>query len=163
MDITLLDTLEQQHRDVERIFAKLEKAEEAEQQEPLVAELESSLSEHMQIEETQVYPELAALDAEMGEEAEIEHELARTGLSQLKGLIGQPGFGAAVAMLQAGIDHHVQEEEQEAFPKLRKANGGSSTGEEHTRDELYEMAKQQDVEGRSTMTKDELAKAVGAK
>jgi hypothetical protein len=33
--------------------------------------------------------------------------------------------------------------------------------EEHTRDELYNMAKEKKVEGRSKMTKDELIRAVG--
>lgn len=33
--------------------------------------------------------------------------------------------------------------------------------EEHTRDELYNMAKEKKVEGRSKMTRDELIRAVG--
>ena len=165
MDASLLDTLEQQHRRVEKIFAKLENAKEASEQQPLVDELAGSLAEHMEIEESRVYPELARLDAEMGEEAEIEHDLARTGLAQLRSMVGQPGFGAAVAMLEAGISHHVEEEENEAFPKLRKALGGpfekrGSESDEMTRDELYELAKEQNIEGRSSMTKDELAAAV---
>jgi hypothetical protein len=78
-------------------------------------------------------------------------------------MIGQPGFGAAVAMLQAGIDHHVEEEENEAFPKLRKAMGAparSTSGDEPTRDELYQQAQEQGIEGRSQMTKQELAEAL---
>jgi hemerythrin superfamily protein len=160
MDIKLLDTLEQQHRKVEGLFSELENAEQAEEQQPLVDELARSLSEHMQIEETEVYPELSRLDQEMGEEATIEHGLARAGLDRLKGLIGQPGFGAAVAMLQAGVAHHVQEEENEAFPKLRKVLGGPFELSDATRDELYEEAKKRGVEGRSHMTKDELAAAI---
>ena len=162
MDTELLDTLEQQHRDVETLFAKLEKAEDAREQQPLVDELAGLLAEHMQIEEMQVYPELTRLDEEMGEEATIEHDLARTGLRQLEQMVGKPGFGAAVAMLQAGIEHHVEEEEQEAFPKLRKALSGPFDLRDATRDELYEEAKKQGVEGRSTMSKDELAAAVKA-
>jgi hemerythrin superfamily protein len=165
MDVKLLDTLERQHREVEALFKKLEKAEAEDEQTTLVQTLDESLTEHMQIEENEVYPELASLDAEMGQEAEIEHSLARDGLSTLKSLIGQPGFGAAVAMLQAGIEHHVEEEENEAFPKLRKAMGapakGSSGDDEPTRDELYQQAQEQGIEGRSNMTKAELADAVG--
>lgn len=163
MDVKLLDTLERQHREVEALFAKLEKAKAEDEQRTLVQKLAQSLAEHMQIEETQVYPELSRVDAEMEKEAEIEHGLARDGLSTLEGMIGQPGFGAAVAMLKAGITHHVEEEEKEAFPTLRKAMGApakGASGDEPTRDELYQMAQEQGVEGRSHMTKAELADAV---
>jgi hemerythrin superfamily protein len=163
MDVTLLDTLERQHREVEALFEKLEKASEEGEQRTLVQQLEQALTEHMRIEETDVYPELSRLDEEMGEEAEIEHNLARDGLATLQGMIGQPGFGAAVAMLQAGIEHHVEEEENEAFPKLRKAMGApakSAGGDEPTRDELYREAQEQGIEGRSNMTKQELADAL---
>ena len=163
MDVKLLDTLERQHREVEALFTKLEKATADGEQRTLVQKLHQSLAEHMRIEETEVYPELARLDAEMGEEAEVEHGLAREGLSTLEGMVGQPGFGAAVAMLQAGIGHHVEEEEKEAFPMLRKAMGAppkSSSGEEPTREELYHLAQEQGIEGRSHMTKAQLANAL---
>jgi len=88
-------------------------------------------------------------------------------------LIGQPGFGAAVAMVQAGVEHHVEEEENEAFPKLRESfsgssggsAGGSSSGDSSgasgaTKEELYEKAKEAGIEGRSSMSKDELEQAV---
>ena len=53
------------------------------------------------------------------QEAENEHSLTRDGLSSLEGLVDEPGLGAAVAMLTAGIKHHVKEEETEVFPKLK--------------------------------------------
>jgi hypothetical protein len=79
-------------------------------------------------------------------------------MTKLQELIGQPGFGAAVAMLQAGISHHVEEEEDEVFPKLRQALGFPST--DTSKRELYEQAKAAGIEGRSSMTKDELAAAL---
>jgi hemerythrin superfamily protein len=121
MDIALLDELEQQHRMAEELLSKLENAEGEAEQAPLVEQLVTAMMEHMQTEETQVYPTLRDLDDEMGEEAAIEHGLARKGLEQLQSLVGRPGFGAAVAMVQAGIEHHVEEEENEVFPKLRRA------------------------------------------
>ena len=66
-------------------------------------------------------------------------------------------------MVKAGIAHHVEEEEDEAFPKLRKAlglSGGSSSSSEATKQELYEQAKEAGIEGRSSMSKEELAAAV---
>jgi hemerythrin-like domain-containing protein len=172
MDAALLEQLESEHRQVEQIFAELEKAEEESQQRPLVEQLAKALSTHMEVEETQVYPELARIDGEMEQEAETEHDLGREGIAKLQQLIGQPGFGAAVAMAQAGIAHHVEEEEQEVFPKLRKQLGlggtnrsksskrSGSNGSDETKEELYKKAQEAGVEGRSSMTKDELAKAV---
>jgi hemerythrin-like domain-containing protein len=175
MDISLLDELEQQHRMTEDLLTKLENAEDDAEQRSLVDQLVTALLEHMQTEETQVYPMLRELDEEMGEEAEVEHGLARKGLEQLQSLIGQPGFGAAVAMVQAGVEHHVEEEENEAFPKLRQSLSGSSSssggspggssGDSSgssgpTKEELYEKAKEAGIEGRSSMSKDELEQAV---
>jgi iron-sulfur cluster repair protein YtfE (RIC family) len=164
MNIELLDRLEAEHRDVEQLLDRLEDAHTAQEQAPLVDELVTKLAAHMQTEEAEVYPELARLDGEAATEADTEHDLAREGVAKLQDLLGAPGFGAAVAMVKAGIAHHVEEEESEAFPLLRDAAGvdSSSSGSDDgsTKEELYEAAKEAGIEGRSSMTKDELAAAL---
>jgi hemerythrin-like domain-containing protein len=163
VDAELLNILESQHRDAEDLLAQLANATEASEQQPLVDTLVAALSEHMTIEEQQVYPELERIDGELAEEANVEHGLAREGLKKLQAMVGQPGFGAVVEMVKGGISHHVEDEEGEAFPRLREALGlsGGSSSDSATKEELYEQAKEAGVEGRSTMTKDELAQAVG--
>ena len=94
MDAALLDQLETEHRQVEELFAKLEKADSESEQRPLVEELATALTRHMKIEETEVYPEVAKVDAEMEQEAETEHQLGRDGIATLQTMVGQPGFGA---------------------------------------------------------------------
>lgn len=47
-----------------------------------------------------------------------------------------------------------------ALSEKLRPEGNPSRNAGKTRDELYELAKKMDVPGRSTMTKDELAKAV---
>ena len=75
----------------------------------------------MEIEEHDIYPVVArAVGEEEAEEAGVEHGLAREGLRDLQRLVDEPGFGAAVAMLTAGIRHHVKEEEHEVFPELKR-------------------------------------------
>jgi iron-sulfur cluster repair protein YtfE (RIC family) len=176
--LNLLDELERQHRMAEDLVSDLEAAEEAEQQRAILGELQAALAEHMEVEETQVYPRVRELDPEASEEAGVEHNLAREGLARLARLIGEPGFGAAVAMVQAGLEHHVDEEEQEVFPMLRQAEGAergessavkrarqsggrrSRGGDGQSKAELYEEAKRLGIEGRGSMNKDELAEAV---
>jgi iron-sulfur cluster repair protein YtfE (RIC family) len=121
IDVSLLDRLEQEHRDVEAIFARMESASEESEQRSLVEELEGALTPHMQIEESQVYPLVAELDEDMASEAEAEHDEARDALAELKAQIGQAGFSEALETLKSGIEHHVQEEEGETFPSLRQS------------------------------------------
>jgi hemerythrin-like domain-containing protein len=84
------------------------------------AKVVAALQLHMQIEESLVYPLVAErVGHEEEEEAEIEHGLARDGLASMSELVDKPGFGAAVAMVTAGIKHHVKEEETEVFPELK--------------------------------------------
>lgn len=158
MDAALLDQLELEHRQAEELFSKLEKAESETEQQTLVDELVGALTKHMQVEESEVYPEVRKMDAEMEQEAENEHQLGRDGMTKLVEMVGEPGFGAAVAMLQAGISHHVEEEESEVFPKLREALGYPPA--DATKRDLYKQAQAAGIEGRSSMSKDELVEAV---
>ena len=57
----------------------------------------------------------------------------------------------------AEVTNHQLEDEVE---RGRGSSAGTSAGDGVTRDELYEQAKEKDIPGRSTMSKDELAKAL---
>jgi hemerythrin-like domain-containing protein len=186
MDV--LEHLMQEHRQVEQMLTKLSEADEAERA-PLIDELADALTVHMAVEERFLYPIVQkVVGEEEEEEAESEHGLARDGMAKLRAMREQPGFGAAVDMLAAGIKHHVHEEEDEIFPKLRqkaaadlktlepdeleaevrssgsarsgRSNGSAGSAEGATKEELYEQAKEAGIEGRSTMTKTELQDAL---
>ena len=116
----LLERLIQEHRDVEELLSTLSDADERERAE-LIEQLDAALTRHMTVEEQHVYPLVErSVSPEAEAEAESEHELTREGLAKLRAMQDKPGFGAAVDMLAAGIRHHVEEEEQEVFPELRK-------------------------------------------
>lgn len=176
----VLKMLEQDHQQVDAMLKSLADTEPGAERERLMHELEKALSVHMQFEEEHLYPVVQELDAEMAEEADIEHNLAREGLAKMTELVSQPGFGAAVEMLTGGITHHVEEEEDEIFPKLRegvdadrleslghtlseqKQAVGLAEPSDATKEELLERARELGIEGRSNMTKDELEAAIAA-
>ncbi len=123
MDASSIDVIElvmADHRRVEELFEQIERAD-ADEREPLVEELVLSLRIHMEIEEDLLYPLVESeVDEDVAEEAEAEHQLARHGVEELLALApDEPGFDGALAMLKAGILHHVGEEEQQALPRLR--------------------------------------------
>jgi hypothetical protein len=166
----LLSQLEAEHRQVEAWLEELEHAEDPDVRLRLLDQVERALGAHMRTEESEIYPLLAELDGEMAEEARNEHTSARELLAKVRDAAPDtPGFGGLVAALKGGIGHHVEDEEGEAFPKLRQQLGdrippahGAPDAEGLTRDELYDKAKDLDITGRSTMSKDELAAAVAA-
>jgi hemerythrin superfamily protein len=172
--------LELDHRHVEALFEQLAESEEGPERERLVSDLEESLTAHMSFEEGEVYPLVVEeIDAVTALEAQNEHNLAREGLTTVRQLVAEPGFGAAVESLKGGITHHVEEEEGEMFPKLRsgtdsgiqerlaadliaakRAAGLPVVPPEATKEQLDEMARDLEIDGRSTMDRDQLIEAV---
>jgi iron-sulfur cluster repair protein YtfE (RIC family) len=186
MDI--LDHLMEEHRKVERLLEQLSSSEEGSRRASLIDELNESLEVHMAVEEAFLYPIVEqVVGSEASDEAEAEHGLTREGLATLQEYASESGFGAAVDMIKGGIQHHVKEEETEIFPKLRKqaseqlrqldpdeleqevkasASSRSKRAKgtiDLTKEELYKRAQEAGVPGRSSMTKQQLAKAVAKK
>jgi len=180
MDVTKV--LESDHRQAEELFAKIEKAEGAKRQ-PFIDELVNALRAHMELEEQVVYPMMKPVTgAEDVQEGTTEHELARKGLEDVVRLApDEPGFGAALDSVKAGITHHVEEEETEVFPKLRKDGkvldkmatpfmkkrlelglpmGADALASASSKEELLAEAKSAGVDGASSMTKAQLADAL---
>jgi len=113
--------LKRDHREVAQMLKALDASKPGTRRRQTVEKLTAALELHMEIEERVIYPVVQrVVGKEEAEEAGVEHGLAREGLADLKRLVDEPGFGAAVAMLSAGIRHHVKEEEQEVFPELKK-------------------------------------------
>jgi hemerythrin superfamily protein len=113
--------LKRDHREVEQMLTKLQSSKPGPRRRSTVEQVTESLNLHFEIEESVMYPLVAqVLGSEKAEEAEIEHRLAREGVTRLNEMVDAPGFGAVVEMLKAGIKHHVKEEEREIFPKLKQ-------------------------------------------
>ena len=112
--------LESQHRKVEALFKKLESG----RSDPttVLEELANSLAAHMAIEQEIFYPRVKEVEADLVNESFEEHAVAELALKRLLMTDHEEeAFQARLTTLQELIEHHVQEEEQELFPKVEKA------------------------------------------
>ena len=83
----------------------------------------NALTVHTTIEEEIFYPAVreAIDDADLMDEALVEHAGAKDLIAQLQGMDAKDDlFDAKVTVLGEQIDHHVEEEEGDMFPKAKK-------------------------------------------
>ena len=125
-EVDAIALLKSHHRDVEHLFAKIvattERAEKLRR--TLFGELATKIEAHAQIEEQHFYPEGRAVDKDMTLEAYEEHSCVRELIVRIKST--EPtdeSYLAKVTVLKELIEHHVEEEENEYFPKVQKALG----------------------------------------
>jgi iron-sulfur cluster repair protein YtfE (RIC family) len=111
--------LEKQHRKVEAIFKKLEAGRSAPA--PLLEELANDLAAHMTIEQELFYPAIEGVDPDLVAESYEEHAVAELALKRLLATPPEADqFKARVIVLKELIEHHVEEEETDLFPKVEK-------------------------------------------
>jgi hemerythrin superfamily protein len=175
--------IKSQHRQLEKLL------EQAEQEDTdtldLLRQVSAMLTPHSEAEESYVYPRIAELQPDEAEETHdgaAEHHHAEALLNELlAGDPDEPGYDGKLAALVGELHHHIEEEESELLPVLsdkasdeeREQLGtrfAADTGQadvtlpdDASKSELYERAKEADVPGRSSMTKDELAQAISEK
>ena len=120
--ITLLTA---DHDKVKKLFKSFESSgANADKKQALVAEICTELTVHATIEEEIFYPAAreALEEQDLLDEAEVEHASAKELIAQLEDM--KPGdelYDAKVTVLGEYIDHHVKEEQEEMFPKIKKA------------------------------------------
>jgi hemerythrin superfamily protein len=111
--------LRSQHRDAKKLLVALEKGESASQ--ATVEKLVKALGAHMVIEQEIFYPAVKSLKPDLVLEAFEEHAGAQTMMERLlKTEPGDESFTARVTTLKEMIQHHVDEEEEDLFPKVEK-------------------------------------------
>ncbi|WP_255581242.1 hemerythrin domain-containing protein [Caballeronia sp. dw_276] len=122
-----LTMLEEEHRAVEKLFEAFERAEEddLERKATLVQRACELLTMHAIVEEEILYPAAKAAlgkdDKDDVNEAYVEHFLVKTLIDKFTTMkAGDEGFDATFKVLTESVNHHVEEEESELFPELRK-------------------------------------------
>ena len=123
-----IDLLTDDHLAVTALFRRYERLARrgagADERRALAGQICAMLKVHTQIEEELFYPAArgAGIDADMLDEAKVEHVTAKDLIAQIEG--GNPDddlYDAKMTVLREYIQHHVVEEHTEMFPKCRRS------------------------------------------
>ena len=125
MDPTKL--LKKQHREVEALFKRIGKTEEASERRRLMNEISAKLTLHTKLEEEIFYPALRDAPTKKAEEMVLEayeeHHVVKLVLAELpKADPEDERFEAKMTVLKELVEHHVEEEEDEMFKLADKLN-----------------------------------------
>ena len=183
-----LSLLTADHNRVRGLFTRFQAAEEEKdtaQMAELAQKILTELEVHATIEEEIFYPAVKQGGGELKDvvdEGVEEHHVAETLMEEIKVLPPDDDtFAAKMKVLIENVEHHAEEEETEMFTETRKhldaatledlavrlearkAELGAPTAadKEHlSTEELQELAKEQEIPGRSSMQREELVATV---
>jgi hemerythrin superfamily protein len=183
-----LSLLTADHNRVRGLFARFQAAEEEEntaQMAELAQKIVFELEVHTTIEEEIFYPTVKGENEELKDsvdEGVEEHHVAKTLIGEIQGLTpDDDAWSAKMKVLIESVEHHAQEEEEELFRETRKAFDKEALEElgtrlearkaelgaptiadkEHlTNEQLKELAREQEIPGRSSMDREELIATV---
>ena len=126
-DATVL--LTRDHTEVHKLFRQYQKLADAQadgtERQAMAEKICLLLTVHTTIEEEIFYPAAkeADVDSDLLNEAEVEHASAKELIAQIRDMDPEEElYDAKVKVLGEYVDHHVQEEQDEMFPKCRKAD-----------------------------------------
>ena len=186
--MSALELLTGDHNRVRGLFTRFKSAKESDdlgEMTTLAQKILTELEVHTTLEEEIFYPELHDLTDEVHEtitEGYEEHAVVKNLMTEIGSM--EPNtedWAAKVTVLIENVEHHAEEEEKELFPKVRsntsneqrdslaermesrKAELGAPTLADKldlTGEQLTELAKEQEIPGRSKMSTDELRMAV---
>jgi hemerythrin superfamily protein len=122
-----IDVLKQDHDKVKQLFQRFESSDDESLHRRLFEEIKTELQIHSHIEEAVFYPVVEEKDDELNEmvqEAYDEHAEVNDLLVEIEDLNREGSdLRSKVIELKDIVEHHVQEEENEMFPKVRQAMG----------------------------------------
>jgi hemerythrin superfamily protein len=141
--MTAIELLKKDHRKVDNLFAQIEDG--LGDPAAIFDQIYRELSLHADVEETLFYPELET-ESETSDKVQHsykEHREVRTLLEELAA--GNPGSEVWLTQLnelKESVEHHVEEEESELFPKAEEVLGDARLREIGRKIEQVKQAKQ---------------------
>lgn len=118
-----LEVLKQDHQKVKGLFQEARQGTDRNKRKELFDKIDTQLEIHTHIEETVFYPAIEEHEEfkDMVAEALEEHQEAKMLLDELEELgADNHDFSSKLQQLMEAVEHHVEEEEGEMFPKIRE-------------------------------------------
>jgi hemerythrin superfamily protein len=145
--VNALTLMEQDHRKIEDLLAKLEKTTErgVKTRERLFRRIKDELTAHEDMEESVFYPALRehpkAKEKEIVLEAYEEHDVVDTLMGELTRMsFSHESWGPKAKVMKENIEHHVEEEEGPMFIQAKQV---------FTQNELNELGRQMEARKRA--------------
>ncbi|WP_431975069.1 hemerythrin domain-containing protein [Micromonospora haikouensis] len=129
MSTDAIVVLKEDHKEMRRLFRAFQDAQDgpASQRQKLVGQILEALTVHTYLENEVMYPEVRKLLPDLEDdilESYEEHHVADLLCAELATMDADDAhFNAKTTVLIENVEHHVEEEEQEWFPKVREALG----------------------------------------
>ena len=129
MSTDAIVALKADHKEIRRLFREFEAAGEraVKKKGKIVNDIIRALTVHTYIENEVMYPEVRALLPDLEEdvlESYEEHHVADVLVMELHGMKPDAErFDAKTTVLIENVSHHIEEEEEEWFPKVRAGLG----------------------------------------
>ncbi|EME65979.1 MULTISPECIES: hemerythrin domain-containing protein [Rhodococcus] len=119
--------LKEDHKEIRKLFREFRGADDDQEKGRIVGRIIELLTVHTYIENEGMYPEVRSLLPDL--ESDIlesfeEHHVADVLVMELAGMKPDAErFDAKTTVLIENVEHHIEEEEEEWFPKVREALG----------------------------------------
>ena len=118
----MFELLKQDHRRVSQIINQMTKSSGTDR-EDLLDELTDELDEHMDIEETYLYPKLESIAETKNviRDSYEEHKMVKNQLAKLQEIsVDEDEWDNTLQAMKENIDRHVKQEETNTFPLAQK-------------------------------------------
>jgi hypothetical protein len=124
-----VELLHEDHEKVENLFQQFEKAKDESEKEEIANEVDLELRVHSMIEEEILYPAMQPLDSEIVAESFEEHGVVEQLLNELATMdLEDEQFEAKFKVMQENVEHHIEEEEGQMFPRCPDLPGYEEIG-----------------------------------
>jgi hemerythrin superfamily protein len=116
-----IDVLKKDHREIGQLFSDFEQAMEPDEQHDVFIWIADALTVHTKLEEAHFYPAVRVVNHEEVHQSLADHLQMKELIAQLLDMDWRdPRFPTQVSALKSLVQGHVEHEERELFPEVRR-------------------------------------------